>query len=103
ILHRRSSLPRRDRRPPSGQGTRTRLERLGSSHPRAIAGMQIILNGTSTETAAAHVEALVAEVGLKRGMVLVEHNSVALHPDEWPAVTLKEQDRLELLRIVAGG
>ena len=65
--------------------------------------MQIVLNGAVTETAATHVEALVAEVGLKRGMVLVEHNGVALHPDEWPAVALKDQDRLELLRIVAGG
>lgn len=65
--------------------------------------MQIILNGSLTETVATNVEALVAELGFKRGMVLVEHNGKALHPDEWASTTLSEQDRLELLRIVAGG
>lgn len=65
--------------------------------------MQIILNGSPTETPSPDVEALVAELGLKRGMVLVEHNGTALRPDEWASIALKEQDRLELLRIVAGG
>ena len=65
--------------------------------------MQIILNGSPTDTDALHVEALVAALGLKRGMVLVEHNGTALRPDEWAATALEEQDRLELLRIVAGG
>lgn len=65
--------------------------------------MQIVLNGSPAETAATHIEALVAELGFKRGMVLVEHNGIALHPDEWPNAVIQEQDRLELLRIVAGG
>lgn len=65
--------------------------------------MQIVLNGSPTETAAPNVEALVTELGLKRGMVLVEYNGTALRPDEWATTKLSEQDRLELLRIVAGG
>ena len=64
---------------------------------------RIALNGAETETAAATIEALVAELGLKRGMVLVEHNGVALRPDEWPQTEMREDDRVEILRIVAGG
>ena len=65
--------------------------------------MQITVNGTAHETNAATVEALVAELGLKRGMVLVEHNGLALRPDEWAGAILGAADRLEILRIVAGG
>lgn len=65
--------------------------------------MQIVLNGSPTVTASPNVEVLVGELGFKRGMVLVEHNGTALHPDEWANTKLSEQDRLELLRIVAGG
>ena len=65
--------------------------------------MEIALNGTSRKTEANNIESLVAELGLKRGTVLVEHNDVALHPDEWGATMLKAGDRVEMLKIVAGG
>jgi sulfur carrier protein len=65
--------------------------------------MRIIVNGVEKDTRVATVEALVAELGLKRGAVLVEHNGIALRPDEWLAAVLAENDRIELLRIVAGG
>ena len=65
--------------------------------------MQIALNGAGKEISATNVEALVAELGLKRGTVLVEHNGTALRPDEWLQTTVAEGDRLEILRIVAGG
>ncbi len=64
---------------------------------------RIALNGAGKETTASTVEALVAELGLKRGMVLVEHNGTALRPDEWPLTLMREGDRVEILRIVAGG
>jgi thiamine biosynthesis protein ThiS len=65
--------------------------------------MQIALNGAEKETSAATVEALVTELGLKRGTVLVEHNGTALHPNEWAQTSVAEGDRVEILRIVAGG
>ena len=65
--------------------------------------MEIALNGTSRQTQSANVEVLVAELGLKRGTVLVEHNGVALRPDEWGTTSLQEGDRIEILRIAAGG
>jgi thiamine biosynthesis protein ThiS len=65
--------------------------------------MEIVLNGTSQRTESTTVEALVAELGLKRGTVLVEHNRVALRPDEWGTTTLRQGDRVEMLKIAAGG
>ena len=65
--------------------------------------MEIALNGTSRKTEANNIGALVAELGLKRGTLLVEHNGVALRPDEWGTTTLQEGDRIEMLKIAAGG
>lgn len=65
--------------------------------------MELTINGKPTETSAASLDGLIAELGFVRGTVLVEYNGVALRPDEWPATTLQPGDRLELLRIVAGG
>ena len=66
-------------------------------------GKRINLIGTPKDVTADNVESLVAELGLKRGTVLVEHNGTALRPEEWPQTSLCENDRLELLKIVAGG
>jgi sulfur carrier protein len=65
--------------------------------------MQITVNGSGHQTQAITIEALVAELGLKRGTVLVESNGVALRPDEWAQTAVQANDRLEILRIVAGG
>jgi sulfur carrier protein ThiS len=34
---------------------------------------------------------------------LVEHNALALRPAEWADRVLSPEDRLEIIRIVAGG
>ena len=60
------------------------------------------MNGKAHATAAETVSALVAELGFPKGTVLVELNGTALRPEEWGA-SLRAGDRLELLRIVAGG
>jgi sulfur carrier protein len=49
------------------------------------------------------VAGLVEELGLPVPAVLVEHNGVALRRDEWSGVTLAEGDKIEVLRIAAGG
>ena len=64
--------------------------------------MKIFLNGQTSETTAGDVAALVAELGFAKGTVLVERNGVALRAEEW-AQPLADGDRIELLRIVAGG
>jgi thiamine biosynthesis protein ThiS len=66
--------------------------------------MTISLNGERADTrGAATVEDLVARYELSPQSVLIEHNGLALHRHEWPQRTLAEGDRLEFIRVVAGG
>ena len=65
--------------------------------------MEIIVNGAPKQTDAATAGALASELGMKRGTVLIEHNGVALRPDEWENTPLQNGDRIEMLKIVAGG
>lgn len=65
--------------------------------------MTIHLNGQPRETAAPSVAELVAELGLPDRAVLVEHNGIALRRDEWRERPVGAGDRLEIIRIVAGG
>ena len=65
--------------------------------------MQIFLNGELRESAAPHVAALVEELGLAPQTLLIEHNGTALHRSDWLTVSLGDQDRLEFLRVAAGG
>jgi sulfur carrier protein len=46
---------------------------------------------------------LVERYGLPAQAVLVEHNGVALHRHEWSQCQLAEGDRVEFIRVVAGG
>lgn len=64
---------------------------------------RIIVNGTPRETDVADMAALIAEVGFSKGAVLAEHNGVALRPDEWASAPIRDGDRIELMRIAAGG
>lgn len=63
----------------------------------------ITLNGAKREVRAAHAEELVAELGLPLAAALVEHNGTALLRSEWAATALREGDRVEIVRMVAGG
>ena len=46
---------------------------------------------------------LIESLGLPPQAALVEHNGQALFRAEWDRVSLAEGDRLEILRVVAGG
>lgn len=66
--------------------------------------MTVSVNGERREIArATNVAELVDELGLPAPAILVEHNGLALRRDEWPMRPLAEGDRIELIRIVAGG
>ncbi len=66
--------------------------------------MTLRINGESREIeAATNVAQLVAILDLPAPAILVEHNGTALRHDEWLLRTLSENDRIELIRIVAGG
>ena len=66
--------------------------------------MRIFVNGEEADTrGAATVTELVERYAMVPQTILIEHNGVALHRNEWPQRTLVEGDRLEIIRVVAGG
>lgn len=65
--------------------------------------MNLHLNGKELGVEATNVEALVAELGLPLAAALVEHNGTALLRSEWLKTQLQDEDRLEIIRMVAGG
>ena len=66
--------------------------------------MKVWVNGEPAEIdGAANVAELAARFGLQANTVLIEHNRVALHQREWPERQIAEGDRIEFVRVVAGG
>jgi sulfur carrier protein len=66
--------------------------------------MRISLNGEQTDAKGAQTVAeLVRSFELPSDAVLIEHNGVALLRAEWGRQRLNEGDRLEIIRVVAGG
>ena len=66
--------------------------------------MKVWINGELTETnGAANIAELAAHYGLQPKTVLIEHNAIALHQREWTERPLAEGDRIEFVRVVAGG
>ena len=66
--------------------------------------MTVRINGEPREiTRATNVRELLSELGLVPHALLVEHNGVALRREEWESRSLAADDRIEIIRIVAGG
>ena len=65
--------------------------------------MTVWLNGEAAETRGAQTVAELAErYGLHPNSILIEHNGTALHRREWTR-ELRDGDRVEFIRVVAGG
>ncbi len=66
--------------------------------------MKLWVNGEPAEiNGPLNVEDLAKHYGLQKNSVLIEHNAVALHQREWTERPLAEGDRIEFVRVVAGG
>jgi thiamine biosynthesis protein ThiS len=66
--------------------------------------MKIAVNGESIDARDAKtITELIEGYELPAQSILVEHNGVALHRHEWPNRPLAEGDRIEFIRVVAGG
>jgi thiamine biosynthesis protein ThiS len=66
--------------------------------------MTVWLNGEASDARGAeNVAELAARYGLQPHTILIEHNGTALHQREWASRTVAENDRLEFIRVVAGG
>ena len=62
-----------------------------------VNGERAEVNGLTT------VAELASHYGLQPNSVLIEHNATALHQREWTERKLSEGDRVEFVRVVAGG
>jgi thiamine biosynthesis protein ThiS len=70
----------------------------------ASSALEIQVNGElRTVRVGTTLPELLGELGLPPKAVLVEHNGVALFRQDWPTVRLAAGDRLEIIRVVAGG
>jgi thiamine biosynthesis protein ThiS len=66
--------------------------------------MRISLNGEESDARGAQTVAeLVDRYLMPPATVLIELNGVALHRREWLERALAEGDRIEIIRVVAGG
>jgi sulfur carrier protein len=64
----------------------------------------IVVNGRPRTVAPGRaLAALLGELGLPAGSVVVELNGVALTPSETASATLADGDTMEIVRAVAGG
>jgi len=65
---------------------------------------QVIANGKAVEAKLpCTIEEFLVAQGMLPRSVVVEHNGEAVAPSEFPHKQLKAGDRLEIVRIVAGG
>jgi sulfur carrier protein len=66
--------------------------------------VRLVVNGRQRDVAdGTTLVQLLDELGLTVGAVVVEHNGTALLRSEVQAAQLRDGDRLELVRAVAGG
>lgn len=65
--------------------------------------ISLAINGESHRVVSVNINDLMAELSLPAALMLVEHNGTALHRSEWDSVVLTEGDRLELMKVAAGG
>ncbi len=66
--------------------------------------MKVILNGKEEIIEeGVTLAGLIAIKGLNPDTVIVEYNLDLIKKEEWEAIPLKQNDRLEILRFVGGG
>jgi sulfur carrier protein len=66
--------------------------------------MRVWINGEPAEiNGVRNIAELAAHYSLRPNTVLIEHNATALHQREWEERLVAEGDRIEFVRIVAGG
>ncbi len=83
------------------------MERLGRMPDRLTprdGEIHIIANGTPHAVPPGTTIAdLIAHFHLIPKTLLVERNGTALHRSEWPTQAVEEGDRIEFIKVVAGG
>jgi sulfur carrier protein len=76
---------------------------IGKQASAIVFHMRLVINGESREHAAATLEALVDELGMKGDRVAVELNREIVPRAQWAQQPLHDGDRLEIVHFVGGG
>jgi sulfur carrier protein len=63
----------------------------------------VTLNGNGQSLQARTVAAMIEELALPAPLLLVEVNGLALQRGEWEHTPVQDGDRIEVLRVSAGG
>ena len=65
--------------------------------------MKICINGKPRVTSASTIEKLLAELNLLPAQIAVEHNGTVLFRQELAQTSVCDGDKIEIVRVVAGG
>jgi sulfur carrier protein len=66
--------------------------------------MNLLINGENRECPdVSTIAELIEKLGLPGPTLLIEHNGLALRRDEWANRAIGGGDRLEIMKIAAGG
>jgi thiamine biosynthesis protein ThiS len=65
--------------------------------------VEIQVNGSPRRTTASHIGELARELDPAPQTLLIEHNGIAVLRSQWDGTPLAEGDRIEILKISAGG
>ncbi len=66
--------------------------------------IQLFVNGQATRLPnEMSIADFLSSRGIAGGMVAVERNREWTRREEWPQIILREQDRLEVIQMMAGG
>jgi thiamine biosynthesis protein ThiS len=66
--------------------------------------VKVIVNGQAHSVANPQtIDGLVQELKLIPETLLIEHNGRALHRREWQRLAVQDGDKIEFIRVVAGG
>ncbi len=80
------------------------MNRIVTNRPATLAPNSLTANGQAIETALpCSIEDFLRAQNLLPRSVVVEHNGEAVAPSEFAQRQLQAGDRLEIVRIVAGG
>jgi sulfur carrier protein len=68
-----------------------------------MGSLTIILNGEEKQTHSGNISQLVSELNLQVDHIIVELNNIIIPSQDIPTTTLKNNDKVEIIRYIGGG
>jgi sulfur carrier protein len=66
--------------------------------------IRVTVNGEQRSLAAeTSLPSFLSAAGIDGRRIAVAHNGTVLYREDWPAITLRDGDRLEIVRMIGGG